>query len=54
MKEFIISEPHVQYEKLTEKDTYLIIACDGVNLYNDIYRIHLVIVYIHLHSFGML
>jgi len=30
MKEFIIGDPHLQWEKLTDKDTWLIVACDGL------------------------
>jgi len=30
MKEYIIGEPYVQHETLTEKDTWLIVACDGL------------------------
>eukprot|EP01118_Nematostelium_gracile_P019558 TRINITY_DN90_c0_g1_i4.p1 TRINITY_DN90_c0_g1~~TRINITY_DN90_c0_g1_i4.p1 ORF type:complete len:315 (+),score=75.85 TRINITY_DN90_c0_g1_i4:3-947(+) len=30
MKDYIISEPYTTHEKLTEKDTHLIVACDGL------------------------
>jgi len=30
MKEYIIGDPYTHYEKLTEKDTWLIVACDGL------------------------
>jgi protein phosphatase PTC1 len=30
MKEFIIGDPHLSHEKLTSKDTWLIVACDGL------------------------
>lgn len=30
MKEFIIGSPFLKLEKLTDKDTWLIVACDGV------------------------
>jgi len=30
MKEFIIGDPYTSYEKLTDKDTWLIVACDGL------------------------
>jgi len=30
MKEFIIGDPHLHHEKLTSKDTWLIVACDGL------------------------
>ncbi len=30
MKDYIISKPHVYYSKLTEEDTFVILACDGV------------------------
>eukprot|EP01114_Cavostelium_apophysatum_P002919 TRINITY_DN12623_c0_g1_i1.p1 TRINITY_DN12623_c0_g1~~TRINITY_DN12623_c0_g1_i1.p1 ORF type:complete len:329 (-),score=73.43 TRINITY_DN12623_c0_g1_i1:59-1045(-) len=30
MKEFIIGDPYTHYEKLTDKDTWLIVACDGL------------------------
>jgi len=30
MKEFIIGDPFTHYEKLTDKDTWLIVACDGL------------------------
>jgi len=30
MKEFIIGDPFLSYQKLTEKDTHLIVACDGL------------------------
>jgi len=30
MKEYIIGTPYVHFEKLTEKDTVLILACDGL------------------------
>jgi len=30
MKEFIIGDPYKTYQKLTDKDTFLIVACDGL------------------------
>ena len=30
MKDYISGEPHLYQTKLTESDSYLIIACDGV------------------------
>jgi len=30
MKEFIIGTPYTHYEKLSDKDTWLIVACDGL------------------------
>lgn len=33
MKDYIIGEPYVQHESLTDKDTWLIVACDGVSPY---------------------
>jgi len=30
MKEFIIGSPYLNYQKLTDKDTWLIVACDGL------------------------
>jgi len=30
MKEFIIGDPFVSYQQLNEKDTHLIVACDGL------------------------
>jgi len=30
MKEFIIGDPYLSHEKLTDKDTWLIVACDGL------------------------
>jgi len=30
MKDYIIGEPYVQHEPLTDKDTWLIVACDGL------------------------
>jgi len=30
MKEFIIGDPYMSHEKLTEKDNFLIVACDGL------------------------
>jgi protein phosphatase PTC1 len=30
MKDYIIGEPYLQYEKLTDKDTHLVVACDGL------------------------
>jgi len=30
MKEFIIGDPFLNYQKLNEKDTWLIVACDGL------------------------
>jgi len=30
MKEFIIGDPYTYHEKLTDKDTWLIVACDGL------------------------
>jgi len=30
MKDFIISNPYTSHYKLTDKDTYLIVACDGL------------------------
>lgn len=30
MKEFIIGSPYLKSEKLSESDTWLIVACDGV------------------------
>jgi len=30
MKEYIIGDPYLRFEKLTEKDTHLIVACDGL------------------------
>jgi len=30
MKEYIIGDPYTHHEKLTEKDTWLIVACDGL------------------------
>jgi len=30
MKEYIIGDPFLHFEKLTEKDTHLIVACDGL------------------------
>jgi len=30
MKEFIIGDPYMKFEKLTDKDTWLIVACDGL------------------------
>jgi len=30
MKEFIIGDPYLNYQKLTDKDTHLIVACDGL------------------------
>jgi len=30
MKEFIIGDPHLNYQELSDKDTHLIVACDGL------------------------
>jgi protein phosphatase PTC1 len=30
MKDFIIGTPHVDHQKLTEQDTHVIVACDGL------------------------
>jgi len=30
MKEYIIGTPYVHHEQLTEKDSHLIVACDGL------------------------
>ena len=30
MKDFILGDPYVSHQKLTDKDTFLIVACDGV------------------------
>lgn len=30
MKDYILGDPYYQYEKLSDKDTILIVACDGV------------------------
>jgi len=30
MKEFIIGDPHLRHEKLSDQDTHLIVACDGL------------------------
>jgi len=30
MKDFIIGTPHIDHQTLTEQDTHIIVACDGL------------------------
>ncbi len=34
MKTYVIGEPYLKSEEISDKDTYLIVACDGVNKTN--------------------